>query len=31
VAELKRNGLVSELDTKHARLNRDGLERITLR
>ena len=31
VAELKRHGLVSELDAKHARVNRDGLERISLR
>jgi CRP/FNR family transcriptional regulator len=30
VAELKRNGLVNELDAKHARVNRGGLERITL-
>jgi CRP/FNR family transcriptional regulator len=31
VAELKRNGLVNEQDAKHARLNRDGLARISLR
>jgi CRP/FNR family transcriptional regulator len=31
VAELKRNGLISELDAKHAMLDRDGLDRIRLR
>ena len=31
VAELKRSGLVHELDAKHARVDRDGLVRIAVR
>lgn len=31
VAELKRGGLVHELDAKHARVDRDGLQRIASR